>query len=65
MANINVSLEKLQGIWIDQLPMIVMFYWGNYGDWSSAKVTGWPSEQNPNFAPYPNPVVALKLKPVS
>lgn len=58
-------LEKLQGIWIDQLPMIVMFYWGNYGDWSSAKVTGWPSEQNPYFAPYPNPVVALKLKPVS
>jgi peptide/nickel transport system substrate-binding protein len=58
-------LEQLEGIWIDQLPMIVMFYWGNYGDWSSAKVTGWPSEDNPYFAPYPNPVVALKLKPVS
>ena len=58
-------LEQLQGIWIDQLPMIVMFYWGNYGDWSTAKVTGFPSEKDPYFAPYPNPVVALKLKPVS
>jgi peptide/nickel transport system substrate-binding protein len=58
-------LEKLQGIWIDQLPMIVMFYWGNYGNWSTAKVTGWPSEKDPYFAPYPNPVVALKLKPIS
>ena len=58
-------LAQLEGIWIDQLPMIVMFYWGNYGDWSTAKVTGFPSESNPYFAPYPNPVVALKLKPVS
>jgi peptide/nickel transport system substrate-binding protein len=45
--------------------MIVMFYWGNYGDWSTAKVTGFPSQSNPYFAPYPNPVVAMHLKPVS
>jgi len=58
-------MAQLEGIWIDQLPMIVMFYWGNYGDWSTAKVTGFPTPSNPYFAPYPNPVVALKLTPTS
>jgi peptide/nickel transport system substrate-binding protein len=56
-------LQQIEGIWIDQLPMIVMFYWGNYGDWSTAKVTGFPTPQDPYFAPYPNPVVAIHLKP--
>jgi len=64
-AQRNKIMAQLEGIWIDQLPMIVMFYWGNYGDWSTAKVTGFPSPQNPYFAPYPNPVVAMHLKPVS
>jgi peptide/nickel transport system substrate-binding protein len=64
-AQRNKILAQLQGIWIDQLPVIIMFYWGNYGDWSTAKATGFPSPGDPYFAPYPNPVVALRLKPTS
>jgi peptide/nickel transport system substrate-binding protein len=40
-----------------------MFYWGSYGNWSTAKATGFPTQQNPYFSPVPNPVVALRLKP--
>ena len=45
--------------------MITMFYWGNYADWSTAKVTGFPTPGNPYFQPYPNEVVALRLQPAS
>ena len=47
-----------------QPPVIPLFYWGNYGNWSTAKATGFPSPQDPYFTPVPNPVVALRLKPV-
>ncbi|MER6205860.1 hypothetical protein [Streptomyces sp. NPDC001642] len=40
-----------------------MFYWGFYSDWSTQRVTGFPSPDNPYFSPAPNPVVALRLKP--
>lgn len=56
-------VDKIQTIFVTTLPWIPMFYWGTYGDWSTAKVTGWPSQTNPYFAPYPNEVVALKLVP--
>jgi len=62
-AQRNAIIEQLEGIWIDNLPMITLFYWGYYGDWSTAKVTGFPSESDPYFAPNPNPVVAVNLVP--
>jgi peptide/nickel transport system substrate-binding protein len=57
-------LDQLQQIFADQLPWIPMFYWGNYSEWSSSKVTGWPSPTSPYFTAVPNEVVALRLKPV-
>jgi len=57
-------MEKLEGIWIEKLPMISMFYWSYYGDWSTKHATGFPDEDNAYFAPNPNPVVAVQLKPV-
>lgn len=62
-AQRQAIVDKIQTIWVDNLPVIPMFYWGNYGNWSTAKVTGFPSESDPYFAPYPNEVVALKLVP--
>jgi peptide/nickel transport system substrate-binding protein len=57
-------LNQIEQIFVANLPWIPMFYWGSYGNWSTAKVTGFPTPQNPYFSPVPNPVVALRLKPV-
>jgi len=54
-------LNKIEHIFVDELPWIPMFYWGSYGDWSTSKVTGWPSPDSPYFSPVPNEVVALRL----
>ncbi|MFL4908592.1 ABC transporter substrate-binding protein [Streptomyces sp. MMS24-I2-30] len=56
-------LDKIQRIFVENLPWIPLFYWGSYGDWSTAKVSGFPSADDPYFSPVPNPVVALRLKP--
>ncbi|SEG91609.1 peptide/nickel transport system substrate-binding protein [Actinacidiphila yanglinensis] len=57
-------LDGIEKIFVENLPWIPMFYWGSYGNWSTAKATGFPTPQNPYFSPVPNPVVALRLKPV-
>ena len=57
-------LDQIETIFVENLPWIPMFYWGSYGNWSTAKATGFPTPQNPYFSPVPNPVVALRLKPV-
>jgi peptide/nickel transport system substrate-binding protein len=57
-------LDQLEKIFADNLPWIPMFYWGSYGNWSTAKVTGFPTPSNPYFTPVPNEVVALRLTPV-
>jgi peptide/nickel transport system substrate-binding protein len=62
-AQRQAILNQLETIFADNLPWIPMFYWGSYGNWSTAKVTGFPSESNPYFSPYPNEVVALRLTP--
>ncbi len=64
-ADRDAIVAKLQGIWIDKLPMITMFYWGYYGDWSTEKVTGFPGPDDPYFAPNPNVVVATRLVPAT
>jgi peptide/nickel transport system substrate-binding protein len=56
-------IDQLETIFVENLPWIPMFYWGSYGDWSTARVTGFPASDNPYFTPVPNPVVALRLKP--
>jgi peptide/nickel transport system substrate-binding protein len=63
-AERQTIVNKIQKIFVDDLPWIPMFYWGSYGNWSTAKVTGWPTPSDPYFVPYPNEVVALRLKPV-
>jgi peptide/nickel transport system substrate-binding protein len=61
----QLILNKLEKIFADNLPWIPMFYWGSYGNWSTAKVTGFPTPDNAYFSPVPNEVVALRLQPVS
>jgi peptide/nickel transport system substrate-binding protein len=62
-ADRKAIIAKLEGIWIKTLPMVTLFYWGYYGDWSTAKATGFPDESDPYFAPNPNVVVATRIKP--
>jgi peptide/nickel transport system substrate-binding protein len=57
-------LDRIETIFVEQLPWIPIFYWGSYGNWSTAKATGFPTPQDPYFSPVPNPVVALRLKPL-
>ncbi|HEX5302835.1 MAG TPA: ABC transporter substrate-binding protein, partial [Streptosporangiaceae bacterium] len=57
-AQINAQLES---IWMNQLPVITMIYWGDYAEWNSAKVDGWATPADPYFMPSPNEVVALRL----
>lgn len=64
-AEQNKIIAQLENIWITQLPVITMIYWGDYAEWSSRQVTGWATPSNPYFMPSPNEVVALRLKPVS
>jgi peptide/nickel transport system substrate-binding protein len=61
-TKINAQLES---IWMTQLPVITMIYWGDYAEWNSAKVTGWSTPANPYFMPSPNEVVALRLHATS
>jgi peptide/nickel transport system substrate-binding protein len=56
-------LDQIEQIFVENLPWIPIFYWGSYGNWSTAKATGFPTPQDPYFTPVPNPVVALRLKP--
>ena len=56
-------LDQIETIFVENLPWIPMFYWGSYGNWSTAKAGGFPTPQDPYFSPVPNPVVALRLKP--
>ncbi|MFD4958852.1 ABC transporter substrate-binding protein [Microbacterium sp. NPDC058389] len=58
-------LNQLQSIWVNQLPIITMFYWGYYANWSDEKVTGFPDEGNAYANPFPNAVTAINLVPVT
>ncbi|GHJ40979.1 ABC transporter substrate-binding protein [Streptomyces sp. TS71-3] len=57
-------VNGLERIFVENLPWIPLFYWSSPGNWSTAKVTGFPTPDNPYFSPVPNVVVALRLKPV-
>lgn len=56
--------NQLQTIWVENLPIITMFYWGYYADWSTEKVTGFPDADNPYANANPNAVTAINLVPV-
>ncbi|GAA3440378.1 ABC transporter substrate-binding protein [Kutzneria kofuensis] len=56
-------LDKIETVFVEKLPWIPMFYWGSYSSWSTARVTGFPDQDNPYFTAVPNVVVALRLKP--
>lgn len=55
-------INQLEGIFIKNLPIITIYTWGDQGDWSTSKVTGFATPSNPYFTPSPNEVVALRLK---
>ncbi|HEX3779884.1 MAG TPA: ABC transporter substrate-binding protein [Pseudonocardiaceae bacterium] len=61
-------LDSLQGIMVNDLPIIPLTYFADYTEYSTAKVTGWPTVQNPYATPNPggtgSVVVAVNLKPV-
>jgi peptide/nickel transport system substrate-binding protein len=60
----RLEIEKgLQQYFIDNVPWIVLSYYQTAGQWSEAKATGWPTEDNPYWVASPSPVVAIELVP--
>lgn len=59
-AEITTQLEQY---FIDNVPWLVLSYYQSTGEWSEAKATGWPTEDNPYWESVPNPVVAIELVP--
>jgi peptide/nickel transport system substrate-binding protein len=61
-------LFTLQHIMADDLPIIPFTYFADYTEYSTAKVTGWPTAQNPYATPNPggpgSVLVVVNLKPV-
>lgn len=50
---------KLEKIMVEQFPAISLWYGATWGEYSTKKVTGWPSAQNPYALPAPYLVDAL------
>lgn len=67
-AQQNQTLYQLQHIMADDLPIIPFTYFADYTEYSTAKVTGWPTAQNPYATPNPggpgSVLVVVNLKPV-
>lgn len=61
-------LYQLQHVMADDLPIIPFTYFADYTEYSTAKVTGWPTAQNPYATPNPggpgSVLVVVNLKPV-
>jgi peptide/nickel transport system substrate-binding protein len=67
-AQQNQILYQFQHTMADDLPIIPFTYYADYTEYSTAKVTGWPSETNPYATPNPggpgSVLVVVNLKPV-
>jgi peptide/nickel transport system substrate-binding protein len=61
-------LYQFQHTMANDLPIIPFTYFADYTEYSTAKVTGWPTEQNPYATPNPggtgSVLVVVNLKPV-
>jgi peptide/nickel transport system substrate-binding protein len=63
------ALDRIEGIMVNDLPVIPLFYAANWGQYSTKDYTGWPSASNPYELATPSfpteEVVVLRLHPTS
>ncbi len=64
------AMAGLEGILIDQLPVIPIMYQTDWGEFNTAKFTGWPSGSDPyaiasTYDRPMNELVVLRIKPVT
>jgi peptide/nickel transport system substrate-binding protein len=63
------AINKLAQIVSTQLPVIPLLYGAQWDEYSTAKVTNWPTAQNPYMAPSPNDpqigYILTQIKPAS
>lgn len=61
------ALNGLESIMVNEVPVILTVYGVTFSEWSTAKVVGWPTSDDPYSLPSPgspsNEVVALRLRP--
>jgi len=59
----NKDMAGLEGIMVNQLPVIPMYYATDWGLYSTAHITGWPSPSNPYeiASPYDTPMNEVVL----
>lgn len=61
------ALDSIEGIMVNDLPVIPLFYAANWGQYTTKNFTGWPSASNPYELATPSfpteEVVVLRLRP--
>jgi len=50
----NTSLQTLEGIESSQLPTIPLLYGADWNEYSTARITGWPTQSDPYMDPSPD-----------
>jgi peptide/nickel transport system substrate-binding protein len=63
------ALQTLQTIYSAELPTIPLVYGADWNEYSTARITGWPTQSNPYMDPAPNdpelPYILMHLKAAS
>jgi peptide/nickel transport system substrate-binding protein len=50
-AQQQTAVHQLENVMYDQVPIVLMYYGGSWGLFSTKNFTGWPSEKNPYALP--------------
>ena len=68
-ATQNKALQTLQTIYSAEQPTIPLVYGADWNEYSTARITGWPTQSNPYMDPAPNdpelPYILMHLKAAS
>jgi peptide/nickel transport system substrate-binding protein len=68
-ATQNKALQTLQTIYSAEQPTIPLVYGADWNEYSTARITGWPTQSNPYMDPAPNdpelPYILMHLKATS
>jgi peptide/nickel transport system substrate-binding protein len=63
------AIHTLENVESTQMPAIPLVYGADWNEYSTARITGWPTQSNPYMDPAPDdpelPYILMHLKPAS
>jgi peptide/nickel transport system substrate-binding protein len=63
------AIHTLENVNSTQMPAIPLVYGADWNEYSTARITGWPTQSNPYMDPAPDdpelPYILMHLKPAS